>query len=38
MIERLAGVETLPQMTGRQLVAEARRFFKGADRMRPQIA
>jgi hypothetical protein len=38
MTERLASVETLPRMTDRQLVAEARRFFKGADRMRPQIA
>jgi stalled ribosome rescue protein Dom34 len=38
MIERLSGVETLPPMTDRQLVAEARRFFKGADRMKPQIA
>lgn len=36
MIERLCGIETLPQMTDRQLVAEARRFLKGADRMRPQ--
>jgi len=36
--ERLASVETLPHMTDPQLVAEARRFFKGADRMRPQIA
>ena len=38
MIERLAAVETLPHVTDRQLVAEARRFFKGADRTRPQIA
>ena len=38
MIERLAAVETLPQLTDRQLVAEARRFFKGADRTQPQIA
>lgn len=38
MTERLAGVETMPHMTDRQLVAEARRFFKGADHMRPQIA
>ena len=37
MAERLAGVETLPRMSDRQLVAEARRFFKAADRMKPQI-
>jgi hypothetical protein len=36
--ERLAGVETLAPMSDKQLVAEARRFFKGADRMRPQSA
>jgi hypothetical protein len=36
MNERLCGIETLPQMTDGQLVAEARRFFKGADRMSPQ--
>ena len=37
MIERLSGVETLPQLTDGQLIAEARRFFRGADRMKPQI-
>ena len=36
MVERLCSVETLQQMTDKQLVAEARRFFKGADRMRPR--
>jgi stalled ribosome rescue protein Dom34 len=38
MIERLSGIETLQHMTDGQLVAEARRFFKGADHMKPQIA
>jgi hypothetical protein len=37
MIARMSGVETLQQVTDGQLVAEARRFFKGADRMKPQI-
>jgi hypothetical protein len=36
VVGHLAGTETLQQMTDRQLVAEARRFFKGADRMSPQ--
>ncbi len=36
--ERMSDIETLAQMTDRQLAAEARRFFRGADRMRPQIA
>lgn len=36
-IERLCGVETLPHMSDAQLVSEARRFFKRADRMRPQM-
>ena len=36
VIERLIGVETLSPMSDGQIVAEARRFFKGADRMRPQ--
>ena len=35
MIERLFGVEPLQQMSDGQIVAEARRFFKGADRIRP---
>ena len=34
--KRLAGVETLAQVSDKQLVAEARRFFKGADRMKPR--
>jgi hypothetical protein len=37
MIERLCGIETMAQMTDKQLIAEARRFFKGADRMKPQM-
>jgi hypothetical protein len=35
--ERLSGVETLPKLSDRQLVAEARRFFKAADRTTPQV-
>jgi hypothetical protein len=37
MVDRLCGVETLQPMSENQLVAEARRFFKRSDRMRPQI-
>ena len=37
MADRLAGVEVLPRISDNQLVAEARRFFKGAARMKPQI-
>jgi hypothetical protein len=36
LVDRLCGVETLQSMSEKQLVAEARRFFKRADRMRPQ--
>lgn len=36
-IERLCGVETLPQMSDGQLLAEARQYFRRADRMRPQL-
>jgi hypothetical protein len=36
MMERIAGIETLAQVTDYQLLAEARRFFDQADRMRPQ--
>jgi hypothetical protein len=32
---RLFGVEPLQHMSDGQIVAEARRFFKGADRIRP---
>jgi hypothetical protein len=34
--ERMSGVEPLAHMTDGQIIAEARRFFKGADLMRPQ--
>jgi stalled ribosome rescue protein Dom34 len=37
LIERLGGVETLDRVTDNQLLAEARRYFVAADRMRPQI-
>jgi len=36
MIERLCGVETLPKVTDGELIAEARRFCRSADRMRPR--
>lgn len=36
-IERLFGVEPLQQMSDGQVVAEARRFFKKADRIRPPV-
>ena len=36
LMERIAGIETLPQVTDNQLLAEARKFFAHADRMRPQ--
>jgi hypothetical protein len=36
IVERLCGVETLQHMSDKQLVADARKFFKGADRMRPR--
>lgn len=35
---RIWGVETLGDVTDPQLLAEGRRFFAGADRMRPQRA
>ena len=35
MVERLFGIEPLQQMSDGQVVAEARRFFKKADRIRP---
>lgn len=34
--ERLCGVEPMQQMSDGQVVAEARRFFKSADRMKTQ--
>jgi len=37
LIDRLCGVETLSRTTDAQLAADARRFFRGADRMRPQL-
>lgn len=36
LAKQLCGIETLSHQTDGQLVAEARRFFKGEDRMRPQ--
>lgn len=36
MIERIVGIETLAGVTENQLLAEARRFFVKADRLRPQ--
>jgi len=36
MIERIVGIETLARVTENQLLAEARRFFAKADRLRPQ--
>jgi hypothetical protein len=38
MAERLTGIKTLPALSDAELVAEARRVFKAADRMRPQIS
>ena len=35
-LDRITGIETLAQVTDHQLVAEARRYFSQADRMRPQ--
>ncbi len=37
LINRLFGVEPLQQMSDGQIVAEARRFFKKADRIRPPV-
>ena len=34
---RLAGIETLDKVTDNELLAEARRYFKAADRLRPQL-
>lgn len=34
--DRIVGVETLARVTDSQLLAEARRFFAKADRLRPQ--
>ena len=36
VIERIVGIETLARVTENQLLAEARRFFAKADRLRPQ--
>jgi hypothetical protein len=38
LMERIAGIETLERVTDNQLLAEARRFFVKADRMRPQFS
>lgn len=37
MMEQIAGIETLARVTDNQLLAEARRFFDKADRLRPQL-
>lgn len=37
LMEKIAGVETLSHVTDNQLLAEARKFFAQADRMRPQL-
>ncbi|MGO8918503.1 MAG: hypothetical protein ACLQJR_21595 [Stellaceae bacterium] len=37
MIARISGVETMGEVTDAQLVAAARRHFKAADRMTPQV-
>ena len=34
--ERVSGIETMDRITDNQLLAEARRYFALADRMRPQ--
>ena len=36
LVDRVVGIETLATLSDPQLVAEARRFFAAADRMRPQ--
>ena len=36
-LARVTGIETLDRITDHQLLAEARRFFANADRMRPQL-
>jgi stalled ribosome rescue protein Dom34 len=36
LVERLKGVETSARLTDAQLAAEARRYFKIADKMEPQ--
>jgi stalled ribosome rescue protein Dom34 len=33
---RVSGIETMDRVTDNQLLAEARRYFSAADRMRPQ--
>ncbi len=33
---RIGGIETMDRVTDHQLIAEARRYFAAADRMRPQ--
>ena len=34
--ERVGGIETMAKMTDNQIVAEGRRYFLSADRMKPQ--
>jgi stalled ribosome rescue protein Dom34 len=35
--DRVGGIETMDRVTDHQIVAEARRYFSLADRMRPQM-
>ena len=37
VLERLEGIETMGKATDGEILAEARRYFARADRMRPQI-
>ncbi len=37
LMDHIVGVETLNHITDRQLLAEGRRFFARADRMRPRL-
>jgi hypothetical protein len=37
LAQHILGVETADKMSDAELVAAARRFFKAADRMRPQL-
>jgi hypothetical protein len=36
LVARISGVETLDHPTDRELLAHARQYFRGADRMAPQ--
>lgn len=37
LVDRIGGIETLARVTDHQLIAEGRRYFGKADRMRPQL-